>query len=118
MPQKLQKEVSTDCRVLPAARPHCPSSAEGEGALCSSGALPGGSCTPLTCSFSDTSNILVDIQPEVNAASHSRAAVIPIKPSQRFLLHLLAASLQRRDSRAYCRQAGTHKSLLGEMQLI
>lgn len=71
MPQKLQKEVSTDCRVLPPARPHCPSSAEGEGALCSSGALPGGSCTPLTCSFSDISSILVDIQPEVNAASSS-----------------------------------------------
>lgn len=71
MPQKLQKEVSTDCRVVPPAHPHCPSSAEGEGALCSSGAMPGGSCAPLKCSSSDTSNILVDIQPEVNVASSS-----------------------------------------------
>lgn len=53
------------------ARPRCPSSAEGEGALCSSGVMPGGSCAPLTCSSSDTSNILVDIQLEVNAASSS-----------------------------------------------
>lgn len=29
MPQKLQKEVSTDCRLLPSALPHCPRSAEG-----------------------------------------------------------------------------------------
>lgn len=71
MSQKLQKEVSTDWRVVPPARPHCPNSAEGEGALCSSGAMPGGSCAPLTCSSSDISNILGDIQPEVNAASSS-----------------------------------------------
>lgn len=71
MPQKLQKEVSTDCRVLSPAHPCCPSSVEGEGALCSSGAMPEGSCAPLTGSSSDTSNILVDIQPEVSAASSS-----------------------------------------------
>lgn len=42
----------------------------GEGALCSFEVMPEGSCAPLTCS-SDTSNILVDIQPEGNAASSS-----------------------------------------------
>lgn len=67
MPQKLQKEVSTDCRLLPSALPHCPRSAEGWEC---SGVIPEGSCSLLTYS-SIISNILVDIQPKLNAASSS-----------------------------------------------
>lgn len=68
MPQKLQKEVSTDCRLLPSALPHCPRSAEGWEC---SGVIPEGSCSLLTYSSSIISNILVDIQPKLNAASSS-----------------------------------------------
>lgn len=91
MPQKLQKEVSRDCRLLLSALLQFPTFAEGWGG---SGVMPEGSCSLLTRSSPDTSNNLVDIQPEVNTASSSSKSHDIFSE---ILPHLTAASLRRRE---------------------